>query len=518
MKPRICGIETEYGMLFRDKSGRWCSPDKAPTGKTLRDKAIEYLNEVMVAPRFPKTTPDLQYTANGARIYSDVGHIEYATPECIPPQQVVAADCAGSRVLQKMFSDFSPTHKIVFLKENVSCADMQGTSVTHFACHESYSFDENPSFRMPGTDAAIDLRLNWIMPFFVTRQLVSGAGIFAFGEFLLSARSMFIDKRFGTAANGEYCPIVLTRGDTDMGKIPRLQLTLGDANMSEISGLLKMGTTALVLNLLEDGYVPKEWAFSDEEAAVKMIRRIAHDPTGCADTMTLLTGEQKTALKIQRQFFNLAAHHYPDHSAPPYLQRAAEEILQWWDYVLCRLESGMTEELVGILDWPTKYMLARQFLKPYGISLETIKDVQADPKDSRRTKILYGLRSMEQSYHRIGSDGYYEILKKRGVMRTIIPEKLICSLMTVPPQRTRAWARGNAIRFARFLGPEKVRITSADWHRVTVEWVARNGTTVAVDFDLSDPFVPFPLSNEKFFRTMAQMYAEAVAKRRGEKA
>ena len=98
-----------------------------------------------------------------------------------------------------------------------------------------------------------------LTPFFVTRQVVCGAGRVGIGQdgrehgFQISQRADFFEVEVGLETTLKR-PIINTRDEphADPEKYRRLHVIIGDANLAEISTYLKVGTTALVLAMIED--------------------------------------------------------------------------------------------------------------------------------------------------------------------------------------------------------------------------------------------------------------------------
>ena len=94
----------------------------------------------------------------------------------------------------------------------------------------------------------------------MSRQVVTGSGRVGIGPsgdepgFQLSQRSDYIEVEVGletTLKRG----IINTRDEphADADKYRRLHVIIGDANLAETSTYLKVGTTSLVLDLIEEG-------------------------------------------------------------------------------------------------------------------------------------------------------------------------------------------------------------------------------------------------------------------------
>src|SRR4029079_97606 len=151
-------------------------------------------------------------------------------------------------------------------------SDGKGNS---YGCHENYLLArETPFGRI----------VSQVTPHFVTRQVVCGAGkvgceLSGVGAddvpFQLSQRADFFEEEVGLETTLKR-PIVNTRDEphAHATKYRRLHVIVGDANMSEISTYLKLGTTALVLSMIEDEFLPREFVFA---APVQVLRRVSYD-------------------------------------------------------------------------------------------------------------------------------------------------------------------------------------------------------------------------------------------------
>ena len=528
MNPRIFGLETELGTIRQLPDGRWIAG-----ANDEESMVVQVINQMLGdrIGRFVAEGPEggsatSQFVGNGARIYLDGGHLEYATPECSTPQELIAADSAGMELLSEWFSKpILGGQRLIFIKENAGFASrmtigaVEGISaffgphvqVVSFGCHENYSLDERKLVRTlfqgwngearAAPDDFVERALDRTLAFLITRPLVAGAGTFNFGRFSLSNRSHFINSVVGQGTLAGSRSILCTKHRA-LGSVRRLHLILGDATMSEISSLLKFGTTALVLSLAEEGLIPSALALAKTPHAVGFLQAITDDPTGRGVLIPLFGETKADALTVQRRFYELAATHFPRPDSPRWLRQSTREILYWWDHVLQRLEAGESDALVGILDWPTKRALGRRFLASRGIVLEDLpRGVLFHPE---RNDIVWELRALEQKYHEISEDGYYMRLKRAGAMRTIIPRSAVTRLKEFPPRRTRAWARGSLIRWARRRGLRAQ--VMAEWAEVRLYLRKKNAAAVDLVFKLENPFAPFSLWIKDFFRTMAPNY------------
>src|SRR3954451_20741397 len=88
----------------------------------------------------------------------------------------------------------------------------------------------------------------------------------------------------------------------DYRKYRRLHLLIGDSNMSPYATALKIGTTACVLSLLEEGRLPRNLVLAD---AVQSTRDISRDPTH-QWMVRVENGKTIGELDVQWEFHHLA--------------------------------------------------------------------------------------------------------------------------------------------------------------------------------------------------------------------
>ena len=208
--------------------------------------------------------------SDGARLYVDHAHPEYSGPEVTNPLDAVLYDKAGERVMEEaaMLAASVPGSKQVQLYKNNT--DGKGAS---YGTHENYLCRRDTPF--PSIIAGL-------LPFFASRQVFAGAGRVGIGPagvtpgFQLAQRSDYIEVEVGletTLKRG----LINTRDEphADADRWRRLHVIIGDANLSETAIFLKVGTTALVLSMIEAGWpMPVEL-----EHPVSAVHQISHDPT-----------------------------------------------------------------------------------------------------------------------------------------------------------------------------------------------------------------------------------------------
>ena len=344
--PKVVGTETEYGIfgpvtpdfnpvlassfLINAYAGnlrriRWDYEQESP----LRDaRGFEPVQERQ--PVDEELGLANVILPNGARYYVDHAHPEYSTPECAGPRELVAHDKAGELVLERSLEAVQvmlpPGERIAVYKNNT---DGKGNS---YGTHENYLVDR----RTPFTRVVRDLT-----PFFVTRQIFTGAGKLgsesARGSeqrivYQLTQRADFFEAEVGLETTLKR-PIINTRDEphADPEKYRRLHCIVGDANMCEVATYLKVGTTALILKMIEDELCPEV----SLDNPVQALHEVSWDPT-CRQTVKLTDGRRVRPLELQWDYLDHAKKYVKENDA------TAEngEVLQRWEAVLTGHRGG----------------------------------------------------------------------------------------------------------------------------------------------------------------------------------
>ena len=410
MKKRIYGLENEFGIAFTC-NGRRTLPS---------EKVVRYLFEKLI------TTEGFLnvFLENGARFYLDTGcHPEYATPECASPMDVMIYDKAGERILENLLNYAqNKVHEegfqgeLAIFKNNT---DFVGNS---YGCHENYLADRTADFYYMAEQ---------LIPFLVTRQIFTGAGkVFRTRRgtvYHISQRAQHIRQKIsGTTTNER--SIINTRDEPHAikEKYRRLHIIVGDSNMSEFSTYLKVGTTALVLQMIEDDFLPPIFSLRNPVRAIKDISR---DLT-CREAVPLNSGKKYSALELQKEYLELAHRYYSTRPMSP----EAADILQKWEYVLTKLEEDPMQ-LHHEIDWVIKLHL----LQAYGERTNLAPEASGDR-----------MLMLDLQYHDIRREkGLYFLLERKGQVVRLATNEQIEKAMVDPPQNTRAKMRGELIKLAK---------------------------------------------------------------------
>src|SRR4051794_23059987 len=317
----------------RDRRTRWDFEEESP----LRDaRGFDLSREASTDPGSALADDDLGLAnvilTNGARLYVDHAHPEYSCPEVTNPLDAVIWDKAGERVMAEAavrVGRIPTTAPIQLYKNNT---DNKGAS---YGTHENYLMARSTPFA--------DI-VRHLTPFFVSRQVVCGAGRVGIGAdgrghgFQISQRADFFEVEVGLETTLKR-PIINTRDEphADPEKYRRLHVILGDANMSEISTYLKLGTTALVLSMIEDRFLSPDggWDLAID-APVATLRAVSHDPS-LRHLMTLRDGRKMTALQLQMEYLEQARKYVEDRFGSD-VDEVTADVLTRWESVLTRLE------------------------------------------------------------------------------------------------------------------------------------------------------------------------------------
>jgi proteasome accessory factor A len=369
--------------------------------------------------------------SNGARFYNDHAHPEYSTPECTTLRQLVAHEKAGERILaecaRRRNLKLTGGQEVRLFKNNT---DFAGHS---YGCHDNY---------LMRRDLPWDQLVAGVLPFLITRQIFAGAGKIGIeaessgggqpGVFQISQRADFFTTLVSIDTMNKR-PLVNTRDEPHAAadRYRRFHVIIGDSNMSEWAMALKVGTTALVLGLIECGKAP-QIEIAQPIAATKSISRDQDYDW----IIELRDGRKISAIDVQRLYLKAAEREKGGDPETSWLLRE-------WEQVLNDLERDVTSTRDRV-DWTAKKSL-----------LETFRDEEklswTDP----------WLQALDLEYHNIQPDQglSYELLRQ-GSMRSIVSENEIRTAIFAPPETTRAFFRGRAV--ARF----NHAISSIQWDEI----------------------------------------------------
>ncbi len=419
---RIAGIETEYGCLVSGGNPQGVAEAWPVKVKNHLFRKAE-LGAIDLHYRDYEEPPgNGGFLLNGGRVYLDMGHIEYASPECRGLRDLVTYDLAGDEILQSALETLGVADRVSFIKNNVD----HHTGAT-FGCHENYLMKREAQFTPPV--------LGTLLAFLATRQIFTGAGRvgqanpLAF-DFELPQSNGPVDFQISQRADHivndiyqwvQFNRAIINARDeplADYRKYRRLHLLIGDSNVSPFATALKVGTTACVLSLLEQGRLTRNLSLLD---AVQSTREISRDPTQ-AWVVRLENGKTIGSLDLQWEFHELARKHLAGKD------EEADWILESWSFTLDAIRNK-PEALIGGVDWITKKWLLETFMAAENVGWD-------EP----------WLQSLDLEYHNIDpAKGLFfgvQAAKRIGEWNNSVRQ---AGARTTPPANTRAAGRARAV-------------------------------------------------------------------------
>ncbi|MDN6025028.1 proteasome accessory factor PafA2 family protein [Bifidobacterium mongoliense] len=471
---RIFGIETEYGVSVTGAD--------TPCGSAETAAA-------MFRPVISRSRSSNTYLANGARLYLDVGsHPEYATAEARDPRTAMIQDAAGESLMRRLAMQaqtylrgiHGPRLLVHLYKNNVDSAGHA------FGCHENY---------LVRRQVSLDMVERQLLPFLITRQLISGAGRVDRGGFQISQRAAFLDEAISSSTTRDR-PMVNTRDEphADPDQFRRLHVIIGDSNRSQFVTRIKLALTHLVLCVIEESQRQgiasgfESCALADPSAANRAIsvdmsrstaRLAMEDQAGFARDCQRYAGENRsghddgsqsdgpTALGLQYYYHRVVSRFVErygariDEDTPGF---DAQQTCRVWGTLLDALASGDSAALSRQLDWAAKYRVLRGLLQ-------------------RESAAHLGARErLDLDYHDIANGVVYDSLLRHGLMREEVDESRVEQALREPPSDTRAVLRGAFIASALAAGIP----FSCDWTHLALG--AHDGVEHRVEAVLLEPF------------------------------
>jgi proteasome accessory factor A len=431
---RVLGTETEFGIATRDADATDPVSNSLflinhyptfPSPKILWDYENENplldIRGFEVEGERERPGPDYnrllnKVLANGGRLYVDGAHPEYSTPECTTAHGVVAYEKAGERIVAAALRAVEHVRgpgKLLVYKNNT---DGKGNS---YGYHENYLVSRGVPF---------DRLVRVLVPFLITRQIFAGAGKVgaenhaAPVRYQLSQRADFFETLVDLNTMVKR-PIINTRDEphADPAKYRRLHVIAGDVNMAECSTYLKVGTLAIVLDMVED-----EWALPaiELEDPIHAIKQVSRDLEVKAD-LRLADGRTTTSIAVQRAYLKAAKDYFACHE----LTLPVKDVLVRWEETLDKLERD-PRELARELDWVAKRDLIESYIERKGCGWD-------DPR----------VAMLDLQYHDVRPEkGLYYALERGHHVDRIVSETEVLRAQTEAPLDTRAYFRAGCVK------------------------------------------------------------------------
>lgn len=356
----------------------------------------------------------------------------------------------------------------------------------------------------------------------VTRLLFCGSGrVSDDGTFALSQKSLGIDRLAAVFFDESTKPVFdfklfLFSPLSCFSEWKQLQIMFSDSNMCQHSEYLKIGTTAMVIELIEEGHDLSSLRLASPLQALREM----DSPQGIFKPLKMADGSMKTALEIQQTLLHMSREMVKKDKVAPFWAR---EILEAWEGVIRDLTNRGPAGLANRIDWAVKYILCRNVAGSMGEEtlrkyVPVILYLEQNDMDSTRfmlpvrempqglreaaeklapqvsdmirlagldgariheaARIYFGARKIDFRFHDLDpTRGYQRGLEEEGYLLTLLRPEEIRTARTLPPSGTRAAVRGYYIR----RGAETGRDVKTNWKKLRL---SKPWRTVS----LKDPF------------------------------
>ncbi len=350
MAERLSGLETEYAFTALGHNGN---------GLNRNEHLRRFFGLAQARLGHIKGMGGCDmFLINAGRLYMDAGlHPEFCTPECANPWDIVRYTLAGERMLddvaQQLARDSGIAEAALF-KCNV---DYGGTDST-WGCHESYLHRTDPR-QLSGQ----------IIPHLVSRLIYTGAGGFSVSaggmSFSLSPRVAHLQHEVSNSSMHDRGIFHTKDESLSTAGYHRLHLLCGESLCSHQSSWLKVGTTALVVAMVEGGLCPGDAV--QLNAPLLAMQRFAADPQCKTTVLAADKHHHLSALTIQRHYLEMAEHNLGRSFMPPW----APQVCERWREMLDRLADA-PQSVSTCLDWAIKLALFRQWSQQHGLAWESL--------------------------------------------------------------------------------------------------------------------------------------------------
>lgn len=334
---------------------------------------------------------------NGGEAYRDCGDmLEYATPECSSPDELVLHERVGEHIVKTLVerldeTSSSPTparlykrtgYGDIYARDNTKLLTQMSTG--H---HESYSsliLQRYPFDFFTGEGSSFYPREFYALSsYLATRPIWAGAGMVDTQSYSISQKKNAIAfSEYGDpTTEGEKSPLIIHND--------RVELRSGDGNMSDWAIKMKYALSSLVLRLIEHDEFPDHLLLKD---TTDIANAVAGYPNVRFRTAT---GELTTAVEHQSRIIDAAYETLaPAGHIHTYEEKAIEQFdIFKKDYSSINFSENDVRAIADRVDWATKlHYMFQQGILHRKINGWNLKAVAADLSYERIDKPSYALR------------------------------------------------------------------------------------------------------------------------------
>ncbi len=375
--------------------------------------------------------------ANGGCSYIDHSHLELCLPETLSAFDSVAAWYSMLHITRSALERAnSKLPQGIKIKALVNNSDGQGNS---YGSHTNFLV----SRRCFQNIFERKLHYGLFLASYLTSSIIlTGAGKVGSEngrppvDFQIAQRADFFESLMGSQTTYRR-PIVNSRDEAHSAGAPlaRLHVIFFDSTMCHVSSLLKVGSTQIVLAMIEQDQVASDLILQEPlEAVVSW----SHDPD-LRSKGQLISGAKYTAAEIQLAILE-RARKFVSRGRADGIVPFAGEILALWEDTLLKLEARDFEALLPRLDWVMKRSILERAIEQH----------------PQLTWNSPQLKHLDLLYSSLDKDGLYWVYEPDFVEKLVSAEAVNC-FIHAPPNDTRAWLRSYLLSRA------SERIDSVDW-------------------------------------------------------
>lgn len=456
--PRITGTEMEWPVLVQ----------KSPSDEAqqIDDPGARYMVDNIHGATGVYTSGDGHMLSNGGRYYKDIGdHPEYATPEDTEFMGTVANEIAGERIVFDTAEYTKPNHEYGFndfriLKRVID--DDNNTNGYHI--------------NLAGDAGRLSLGQGRLMPMgahLSSINILAGAGAViprdssAGGPYYsVAQKSLTLNLDFSATSTGNTNPLISTRDEAlSDSKNVRMHITSLDANMSPWATWMKIGTSSLVMRMIEQGYLDSDTYVFEKDKMFQVGRMVARD-IDMDQHFEMVNGNKWSALDIQTDLASRARE-----LADKGLVTSEElAVLAEWERALTDMANN-PEDLFDRVEWIAKRLVLERYMARNALSLSSPEVRQKD---------------LQWSY--IAENGIGMRLRQTAWAKWMPPAEAIERAYHSAPTTTRAMARAAFI----YEHASRKRKVKANWTYMSVDL---GGKTHRHDIKSLEPHPPIVIED-----------------------
>lgn len=408
VRPRITGTEMEWAVLTRRGSKEIF---ELATAHDV-SKAISHKDSWL------KSADSTGMLSNGGRYYGDVGqHPEYATPENTSFMGTVVSEFAGEDVVYDSFlnaQDAGVFHDFILNKRVVD------DKLNTWGYHISLSADAS---QVPITEKA----LAPLGVHLATMNIYTGAGAVIPTEqgaiFTTAQKVLNLNTDFYSSSHGTTQPLLSLRNESlaDVSLYSRVHVTSLDANMSPWATWMKLGTTSIVLRMMEHEYLRSAKYFKNN--MYNVAQHVAYD-TSLNRTVELADGSTIRPIDIQGELVRLAEKLAKSEG----LSTEEHLVLAEWKRVLSDLEAD-PDQTGDRVEWVARRNFLRKYMARKALRLSD-----------------QPIFKLDRSWSHIGPDTIGERMREKVWAEWMPANESIDDAYFDPPTTTRALGRASLIQ------------------------------------------------------------------------